>query len=86
MFIGRSADQGRKRPIDVTRDVYGAARLIQRDPPLVGDELRLCGAARQQETQLNLKDKGRCDYTLTSPIPGPSSGVHFSSRLFAALL
>ena len=26
MFIGRSADQGRKRPIDVTRDVY--ARLV----------------------------------------------------------
>jgi tripartite-type tricarboxylate transporter receptor subunit TctC len=24
-----------------------------------------------------LKDKGRRDHTLTSPIPGPSSGVHF---------
>jgi len=28
---------------------------------------------------LNLKDKGRRDYTLTSPIPGPSSGVHFKA-------
>src|SRR6266436_2717479 len=26
---------------------------------------------------LDLKDKGRRDYTLTSAIPGPSSGVHF---------
>jgi hypothetical protein len=25
-----------------------------------------------------LKDKGRRDYTLTSAIPGPSSGVHFT--------
>src|SRR5258708_34444270 len=27
---------------------------------------------------LDLKDKGRRDYTLTSAIPGPSSGVHFN--------
>src|SRR5450432_2563752 len=30
---------------------------------------------------LDLKDKGRRDHTLTSPIPGPSSGVHFTHRL-----
>src|SRR5450631_1205889 len=27
-----------------------------------------------------IKDKGRRDHTLTSLVPGPSSGVHFSSR------
>ena len=26
-----------------------------------------------------MKDKGRRDYTLTSAIPGPSSGVHFTA-------
>src|SRR5258708_18511936 len=29
---------------------------------------------------LILKDKGRRDYTLTSTIPGPTSGVHFNYR------
>jgi len=30
---------------------------------------------------LDLKDKGRRDYTLTSAIHGPSSGVHFNTHL-----
>jgi hypothetical protein len=29
---------------------------------------------------LDLKDKGRRDHTLTSAIPGPSSGLHFTWR------
>src|SRR6267154_2960736 len=33
---------------------------------------------RSSRKLLDLKDKGRRDYTLTSAIPGPSSGVHFS--------
>src|SRR3981189_2178076 len=35
---------------------------------------------------LDLKDKGRRDYTLTSAIPGPSSGVHFSHAFGIVLL
>ena len=35
---------------------------------------------KQHRKLLDLKDKGRRDYTLTSAIPGPSSGVHFTPR------